>query len=567
MKASPQDQIRATSLEIGALLGDNKRYIMLESQRWYSWKEKQITQLIGDVKALYEETGRKKTRQYFFGPMVFVQNDTKHIIIDGQQRLATIGVLLGVMRDMLIDGGNRRKANAIQNALQINEQVGEAIGRISLSSKNNEFYRQCVINSGSAKDKNEALSITYKNKHEPNYWLAYAYQEFYQKLKKDMRVKTTREYSKLLNVVLKKFVVVKIEIDELDLAFKIFETINERGQPLDVSDLLKNYILVNCEKNKRDEITGVWERMINEVGKKHANVYLRYFWIANHDIVSKYDLYKHVTENLEINLRPRIRKYVKELRQQAEIFSALCNPKKNDVWWNDDELVKTLQNLNLLESEIVRVVLLIARVHTKNKKTYKSLAKMLLCFFFRSKVICNAHATALEKTMSVIAKNIRLAKKIDLYKIEKILKEDKAYPSDEMFQSMFISQKLRSKVQKYALLQLELKHDPNSDVEPLSNITVEHVMPQKLNASWKERISTIEHRNLLNSFGNLVLLKDSKNKNLGNKSWEIKSRTYKKSQIRITREVGEKTEWNEKEIKSRSGELARAGLEIWKVGK
>lgn len=555
--------MRVDSAGFEDLLKGKNRYNLLKNQRRYAWEEKQITQFVKDVESVYNETGQR-TKQHFFGPMVFAKKGSRLTVIDGQQRLATVGIFLCVIRDMLFDEGKHARAKNVQNRLRFEPIAGDSTRRITLGRANDEFYKDYIMNEQSAKEKITILE-GFKKEKGPNYWLAYAYCEFYSKIKEWTKRKTLRSYDKLLSIVLKIFVVIRIVINTHEYAFKIFETLNDRGVKLRKSDLVKSYFIEYCDHRKRDDINKAWERMIDELNGINSDEYLRYFWIANRELVSKRDLVesmiKHIKKN---NTEARIAKCVNDLLEQTKTYYALHYPEMERRWWGDADLVKDLRDLNTLNAKLVKIVLLKAKARSINKKDYRRLAHMLICFFFRSKIICNVHASEIECVMANIAKEIRHSK-INFKKIKILLNDEKIYPSDKEFYGRFVIKKLSQKIQRYTLLQLELKNNPESDVEPIDQITVEHIMPKMLSPNWKH-VNDSDHKQLLNTIGNLTLLGPKDNTRAGNKPWRYKrDKVYKNSRIKITNSIAKSTKWRKKEIEDRTNKFAKLALQIWKV--
>ena len=69
----------------------------------FSWAERQISDSWHDLQhfdGLYPGTSING-KEYFLGTAVFVNNETYHLILDGQQRLATATILLAAIRDKL----------------------------------------------------------------------------------------------------------------------------------------------------------------------------------------------------------------------------------------------------------------------------------------------------------------------------------------------------------------------------------------------------------------------------------------------------------------------------------
>lgn len=549
---------------VGSLFYGKNRYRLLKNQRRYAWEEKHITQFMNDVESIYEKTGRG-ARQHFFGSMVFAKNDQRLTVIDGQQRIATVGVFLGVMRDMLIDEGRPTKARNLQKKLQIKSSKNLQAARIELGRANNEFYFKYIIQKQSARAKIKILKKEYTNKKNPNYWLAYAYCEFYTKIKEWLRRKT-RPYDKLLSAVLDSFMVVRIVLATHEYAFRIFETLNDRGEKLKQSDLIKSYVVEYCDQQKQDWVNSSWESMIEELSGKKPDDYLRYFWIANHKLVSKQDLVENVINYIKTkNTKGRIEKYVTESLEQAKMFRALHEPKDSaKMWGNDVKTMQDLSDLNTLDAQLVKIVLLIAKSRSMNKKDFRRLAHMLICFFFRGRTICKVHATDIEQAMSKVAGEIRRSKKVNFKKIKSLLNDDKVYPSDKEFHDAFVNKKLPQGIQSYVMLQLELKTSPKTDVRPIEEITAEHIIPKALIPNW-EHVSGADHKRLLNTVGNLALLSPNDNPAAGNKPWKHKRRIYKKSGIEITNSLAKKTKWGKKEVEDRTAKFAKLALKIWVV--
>ncbi len=72
-------------------------------QRPYSWKRANCEQLFKDLVAVY----KNNYPSHFFGSLVYVEEDTggvnEYLIIDGQQRIATVSILLLAIINYLIN--------------------------------------------------------------------------------------------------------------------------------------------------------------------------------------------------------------------------------------------------------------------------------------------------------------------------------------------------------------------------------------------------------------------------------------------------------------------------------
>lgn len=550
-------------MSLGKMLSENAEFVVLQNQRMYAWREDEIMQFVDDVKYAYEEGKGNPAFQYFLGPMVFIKKGHRHIVIDGQQRLATAGVFIAVIRDIMEEKGedNTRMDSYLQY-----RRDGDVRGRIVLGYRNKEFYERSVTRPDKAKERYKVLcGRDYNKKRNPNYWLAFAYRKFYEEIKKIVRAKDSN-YHGLLSVVSNTCVVIKMDVESDEYAYRIFETLNTRGKSLAYSDLIKNYIVEHCGTSNKNNIDIKWEEILKRVEVDNLNAFIRYFWIANYRIVSKRKVYKEITNRLGKSHREKkIIAYVDNLYKQSEIFGALQNPEQNkDFWSNNKEIIYDLTILNKMNSEVVRIILLIGKVLAgKDNEKYQRLVHMLLLFFFRSKVVGGIHATALELALAEIAKNMRKAKKLDLPEIKKSLTGKEVYPSNKVFKQKFVEKDFNQKIAVYVLEQLENRGE-KTELKPAFTMTIEHIMPRKLNKDWRH-INSDDHSDLLWCIGNLTLLSKDDNIQASSCAFKTKKDVYVKSKIKITKSLKRYKVWNDETITERAEKFAELAVKIWDV--
>lgn len=105
--------ISATEDSVNSALKRDYRYRVPDYQRRYSWKKKQWRELWNDLQTLEDE------KTHFLGAIVVVERpgDLNKIgileVVDGQQRLATVSLLLVSMTDRYRKEGEIGQARAI----------------------------------------------------------------------------------------------------------------------------------------------------------------------------------------------------------------------------------------------------------------------------------------------------------------------------------------------------------------------------------------------------------------------------------------------------------------------
>ncbi len=96
------------------------------------------------------------------------------------------------------------------------------------------------------------------------------------------------------------------------------------------------------------------------------------------------------------------------------------------------------------------------------------------------------------------------------------------------------------------------------------DLTVEHVMPQKLKKEWQEMLGknhgTI-HKKLLHTLGNLTLT--GYNSELSNKPFEEKLRLLRASNLTLNQYFQKVDVWNEEAIISRAKYLTERAVKVW----
>ena len=126
--------MKATQTQFFKLLDGRKQYMIPIYQRTYSWTEKQCEQLWDDIIRVSEN---EDISGHFIGSIVYIEegiyqaSDISQLrVIDGQQRLATILLLLTALGNAIEDRGasNGISKVKIQNSFLFNrDEEGERV--------------------------------------------------------------------------------------------------------------------------------------------------------------------------------------------------------------------------------------------------------------------------------------------------------------------------------------------------------------------------------------------------------------------------------------------------------
>ena len=143
-------------------------------------------------------------------------------------------------------------------------------------------------------------------------------------------------------------------------------------------------------------------------------------------------------------------------------------------------------------------------------------------------------------------------------------------PADTEFKEAFsIANVAKNTLAQYYLIEIEKNYSKNNEKsvdKNFDNVNLEHILPQTINKSnnWPQ-FNEDEHKTFYKRIGNLTLLKTKKNSDLKSDNFENKKNEYKKSEIQITKNLGDIQDWTPDAIKQRQTNFAEKALEIWNL--
>ena len=134
------------------LIGNGKAYRVPPYQRDYSWSEEQWEDVWNDIRELRT---KPDARHYMGALVVEGKSDREFLIIDGQQRMATLSILalaviekLHAMADHGIEGeANKERANELRNRFIGEKDPASLVesNRLFLNATGNAFYQDYLV--------------------------------------------------------------------------------------------------------------------------------------------------------------------------------------------------------------------------------------------------------------------------------------------------------------------------------------------------------------------------------------------------------------------------------------
>ena len=412
----------------GRLMGNGLHYEVPKYQRDYSWDKEQWSDLWYDLMQMIDEND-----SHYMGYLVLQTADDKNYqIIDGQQRLTTLGVLILAVVDILLKlpctekekEDNKKRAENIRSTYIGNMDMLTltSVNKLVLNRNNDHFYRTYL---------STLQEMPKRGLKASERLLKSAFETF--KAYLTASYKTAEELVIFVeNLVNNIFFTVITVTHELN-AFKVFENLNARGVQLSSSDLLKNYIFSVANTNdlhqtKLDELENMWAEITDILKDSQISDYLRFYWNSTHKTIRKNQLYKTIRN--EIKTPEEAFALLRDMRKKADIYMALRSPE--DEMWRTQPDVSNNLNLLKLFNVIQPIPLLMSAYSNLTEKDFSSLLAKIVIISFRYNVICGKNPNELESVYNKVALDINKTKS---YRIEEL--KAGIYVTDAEFEQTF----------------------------------------------------------------------------------------------------------------------------------
>jgi uncharacterized protein with ParB-like and HNH nuclease domain len=236
-----ENLLNAETESFGGIIKGDNRFKVPIFQRDYSWSETHWDDLWLDIL-----NGMQSGSKHYMGSIVLINKGKRDFeIIDGQQRITTVTVCvlaaISILKE-LVDKGIDVDSNKERIELLTNDYIGKRSlqslnfsNKLELNENNDPFYSTFLIQF--------RAPAALKSEKTTNKALYKCYEYFRSKLKSEIFL--NEDVSRLISFVeyiSDNLVFIQIVAASDLSAYLIFETLNDRGLDLSVTDLLKNYL-------------------------------------------------------------------------------------------------------------------------------------------------------------------------------------------------------------------------------------------------------------------------------------------------------------------------------------
>ncbi len=556
-------------------------------QRGYAWQERQLKDFWNDL----EHVSKLGDKFHYMHSLTLreLENEFENSafeIIDGQQRLATSLILLGLLAKTTQNKDPKYSLINLEPILSYKYYgLSEAFRAITEEEKNLEAFK---------------TSFYAKN-------LIEAYEFFQEKI----RNLPNTTLNKLLDALTKKmlFSVVGLNDNRID-PFSSFETINNRGKDLSTLELLKNRLHFVAHKicdeedleNLQQEINDTYTRIYHDLRQfedDHLEGFLKHFvayyygenskfkerlldteFDAHKKYHSSYDEYERIDDLLfYLSYSSKVWNFLHTLDEQSIAIIVDDNKKLEiEITPKMRNLLEKMRRLNTLsENAFLPLLLSLLAIQHAGKsaneqpyttKELEGLLEYLERFGFLVYGVAGKN-TAKNEWIELAFKAIQAYRfwgdEItieDLPALEKNLFNRQGNSALELLEESIHSKKNTEKWYKwgkalnYLLYEYELHHNPETTLNFDGSIeSIEHILPQNPDQGYSAKEKNwAKNPNIVHALGNLLLMAKNANSSLSNKPFDEKRKEYLKG-FYSEKEVAKNASFGVVQIKERSEKL------------
>ncbi|MCZ4368256.1 DUF262 domain-containing protein [Sulfitobacter dubius] len=533
-------------------------------QRDYAWTGDQVNRLFTDLAA-----AKEKRHDYFLGTIVAIKDKDKGTgplqVVDGQQRLTTTYLLICAMRDKLraISKGDTIVKNIENVILTIPDRKEGDKPRLTMNTDDDAFFKELTKPNSKlselrpTRDSHDLLIESVKAARK---WVGQI-----SAVVSDSDVPDVID--SWLDYLENEAQVVLLKASDGARAFKMFETLNDRGLRTSKADLVKSF-LFGESNNEIDQAQVCWSSMLENLREldddERSLTFLRHHLIATRKFVRADDVYE-VIQN-EIRGSSESIKFLNELKTYSARYTATFHHDSEEWAKHPTETKRAIEAFNKFDLKPIRPLFYAVSLKF-NKASFRTATKLLHSISVRLILASQTRTGSNEQAFSNAARAVYQGEITTTKDLKKALKAVLINDS-EFIQVFSVAKASNAGLARYYLRTLEGVANDESEPQFIVNedemaVTLEHIFPKTpKDGTWSE-FSDDERRIFKTRIGNLCLLQKKPNNQMDNSTFAAKKAIFEKSKFVLTANIAEISKWSPKAIEKRQLELAQFAAKAW----
>jgi len=513
-----------------------KDYLIPDFQRPYSWGEDECEKFWDDILNFHDDT-TSKSEKYFFGNIVIYPSSNRDIeimeVVDGQQRLITLTLLIKALFD------SAGTWPTLEECLRMSDPKSGALTtelrvKTHVIANDMEALREIVLNKQIDNKKT-------------NFVQNFIY--FKEKIAEWRHNHTAPEFDSFITMILNRIVLLPINCETDDDALTIFETINNRGKPLDDSDILKAKLHGNA--GNKEQFMKKWNEIENH--KWVFRVFMHILRAKNSTTDKEIALRKFFDSEGSESIK-NCDKTMQSLRVIHKVETAFEDDGEiQSLWrimdtypnkyWNFPLYVFLHKHGNLNTSDKVEL-------NDKKFEEFRTLIKETAKYFFLKGVIGRGGANDVKEAVYKINSRIESNKDYLLVYKNDISLSDKTEFNTRLEENRF------GRFNK-GLILISSYLNPNQDMDKYANLLnkrydIEHILPRVWNDydGWND----VTHKEDINLLGNTMPLDSRLNIKASNEFFIRKKKEYRESGVQDALDLTHVPNWTRDRLAERNNE-------------
>ncbi|MGB8493159.1 MAG: DUF262 domain-containing HNH endonuclease family protein [Candidatus Acidiferrum sp.] len=566
-------KIESTDQDIRNLLSSGY-YRIPRFQRPYSWTRENIQEFWDDVV-------RDRPTDYFIGSMVtFEEGNQRYAVVDGQQRLATITILLAVLRNKLQAVGFVDLAKGIHGLIE-RRNIDNKEEFILSTETAYPFFQDHILKFGAPdvviapmrEEENLQRAFDQFNGLVDN---AIATAEAGCAGGEDKRRELVRQKLIEMRDAVLDLKVIFVKLDDEDDAYVIFETLNTRGKDLSLTDLVKNHVSKHLKASSAsvDQAKVKWQQILETIEGSskdlETDTFIHHYWLSKYDYLPAKSLFKEVKRRIG---KAECGPFLNSLVSDAGLYRSIHEIAYGKWSKNEQRIAESLHALQLFRvQQQTPCVLSLIRAYRGGRINKKHLEMALVAierFHFLFTAVTSQRSSGgisgmyaslgrrlfeADTTKSALSVIQELKQKLR-DRIPSLGEVKALFP--EILQTDMLS-KQRALV-RYILSAFHREIQPGV-ITDFEKMTIEHLLPQSQVGQGAATDLVV------GQLGNLLLVSPELNEKLSSRSFQEKKRILKTAGYTLPKEVASAEQWGAGEIARRTeGMAVHAYKKLWKI--
>ncbi len=532
-------------------------------QREYSWTRILVQKLFNDL-----QKAISGSPEYFLGTVAtFRDGSGQLVVIDGQQRLATVTILLSQIRNYL----KTRDEFLVENLkayLEYSDRSQRAvIPRLKLNLSDSAFFAEMLMAKSDA-DWPEPALLSQR-------LILGAFEEAAKYVKKIVASFDPKDHADVLDTWIT-YIEESAEVILLQMpmgynAYKMFETLNDRGLETTQADLVKNYIFEQAESDERlPEAEASWHRIralldALQEDRDITVIFMRCALILIQGPLTKDQIFDVVQAKAKGALNAL--NLCRQMEGLAATYAATFST-DHEKWVAYPDAIKlAIKTLNFFNIQPFRPVIVAVADKFEPKEAVKAL-DLLISVAVRVTIASSTSSGSIESVLHPTAADIFNGEITTPNQFRKRI--ESIIPNDLKFRNAFaVATVTKTALARYYLRTLErvVKQEPtpwfniNDDREV---IDLEHILPENPGDNYPN-FSLEDAAAYVRRLGNMALHAKKLNSENRSDAFTLKKGTYADCPYMLTHQLSTVPDWTADLIVERQAKMAEFAVKAWPI--